>query len=96
MKGRTVIIVDDGLATGATMRAAVRSVRGRQPARLVVAVPVAPRETCEALRAEADEVIALYEPQPFLAVGLHYEDFRPVEDREIEQLLGAATSLTSR
>jgi putative phosphoribosyl transferase len=85
--GRTVIVVDDGLATGATMWAAVRSMRQRGPARLVVAVPVSPPETCAALRAEADEVIALYEPEPFLAVGLHYRDFTPSDDQEIEQLL---------
>jgi putative phosphoribosyl transferase len=87
VEGRTVIVVDDGLATGATMRAAVRSLRKRQPARVVVAIPVGPPETCAALRAEADEVIALYEPKPFLAVGLHYQDFRPTDEREVEQLL---------
>ena len=87
--GRTVIVVDDGLATGATMRAAVRSLRKRQPARLVVAIPVAPPETCAALRAEVDEIVALYEPELFLAVGLHYQDFSPTEDREIERLLQA-------
>ncbi len=85
--GRTVIVVDDGLATGATMRAAVRSLRKRQPARVVVAIPVGPPETCAALRTEADEVIALHEPEPFLAVGLHYQDFRPTDEQEIEQLL---------
>jgi putative phosphoribosyl transferase len=94
--GRTVIIVDDGLATGATMRAAVRSLRGRQPARLVVAVPVAPPETCAALRAEADDVIALYEPERFFAVGLHYEDFRATDERDVEQVLRAHTRLWRR
>jgi putative phosphoribosyl transferase len=88
--GRTVIVVDDGLATGATMRAAVRSLRRREPARLVVAIPVGPPSTCAALRAEADEVIALHEPEPFLAVGLYYQDFRPTEEREIERLLRAS------
>jgi putative phosphoribosyl transferase len=88
--GRTVIVVDDGLATGATMRAAVRSLRKRQPARLIVAIPVGPPSTCAALRAEADEVIALLEPEPFLAVGLYYEEFRPTEEREIELLLRAS------
>jgi putative phosphoribosyl transferase len=90
ISGRTVIVVDDGLATGATMRAAVRSLRKRQPVRLVVAIPVGPPQTCAALRAEADEVIALHEPEPFLAVGLYYEDFRPTDEREIELLLRAS------
>jgi putative phosphoribosyl transferase len=87
IESRTVIVVDDGLATGATMRAAVRSLRKCPPDRLVVAIPVGPPETCAALRTEADEVVALYEPDPFLAVGLHYEDFRPTEEQEIEHLL---------
>jgi putative phosphoribosyl transferase len=87
VQGRIVIVVDDGLATGATVRAAVRSLRKRQPARLIVAVPVGPRETCAALRTEADELIALYEPEPFFAVGLHYRDFTPTGENEIEQLL---------
>lgn len=87
IEGRTVIVVDDGLATGATMRAAVRSVKSHKPARVVVAVPVGPPETCAALRTEADEVIAQYAPEPFLAVGVHYQDFRPTEEHEVEQLL---------
>ena len=86
---RTVIIVDDGLATGATMRAAARSVREEQPARVVIAVPVAPPITCEALRAEADEVIAVHQPSDFLAVGLHYVDFSPTDEAEIQALLQA-------
>jgi predicted phosphoribosyltransferase len=90
VRGRTVILVDDGLATGATMRAALRAVRARGPARLVVAVPVGSRQACEALRAEADEVVALHQPEPFLAVGLHYQHFEPTEDTEVERLLAAA------
>ena len=85
--GRTVILVDDGLATGATMRAAVRSVRRHGPARLVVAVPVGARETCEELRAEADEVVCLYQPEPFWAVGAHYQHFEPVDDATVQELL---------
>jgi putative phosphoribosyl transferase len=88
--GRTVIVVDDGLATGATMRAAVRSVRQRGPARLVVAVPVGSGEACAALAAEADELVCLAIPALFWAVGLHYADFRPTEDAEVEAILRAA------
>jgi predicted phosphoribosyltransferase len=93
VKGRTAILVDDGLATGATMRAAVRSVRQQQPARLVVAVPVGSHEACAALREEADAVICLYEPEPFWAVGLWYEDFAPTEDDEVQQLVQASYEL---
>ncbi len=85
--GRTVVLVDDGLATGATMRAAVRSVRQQQPKRLVVAVPVGSPEACGALRAEADEVVCLYEPEYFGAVGYYYEDFTQTEDSDVQMLL---------
>jgi putative phosphoribosyl transferase len=85
--GRTVILVDDGLATGATMRAAARSVRRRRPARLVIAVPVGAPEACEAMRAEADEVVCLARPEPFWAVGTHYVDFGQTTDEEVERLL---------
>lgn len=90
LAGRTVILVDDGLATGATMRAAARSVRGHAPAKLVVAVPVGARETCEDLRAEADEVICLAMPEPFYAVGMHYRDFGQTSDAEVVELLRGA------
>lgn len=85
--GRTVILVDDGLATGATMRAAARSVRAARPSRLVIAVPVGAPETCAALASEADEVICLAQPWPFHAVGLHYADFGQTSDEEVERLL---------
>ncbi|MBV8717207.1 MAG: phosphoribosyltransferase [Chloroflexi bacterium] len=84
---RVVVLVDDGLATGATMGAAIRSVRQKMPRRIVVGVPVAPPSTCAALRAEADEIIAVEQPEPFLAVGMHYVDFRPVGESEIRELL---------
>lgn len=87
VRGRTALLVDDGLATGATMRAAARSLRKRAPGRLVVAVPVGSREACLALRDDADEVVCLAEPEPFYAIGLHYERFEQVEDAEVARLL---------
>lgn len=90
VRGRTVILVDDGLATGATMRAAIAALRRQQPARLVVAVPVASRETCDELRPEVDEVVCAVTPEPFRAVGLWYEDFAPTTDDEVRDLLDRA------
>lgn len=92
--GATVIVVDDGVATGTTMRAAVRALRRRQPARLVLALPVAPADTLAELRAEADEVVCLVQPEPFHAVGLHYTDFHQVGDDEVLAALRAATRHT--
>ena len=89
--GRTVIIVDDGLATGATMRAAVRSVRKAQPTHLIVAAPVGARESCDAIRDEADEVVCPLQPEPFFAVGLYYRRFEPVSEEEVRRLLSAAS-----
>ncbi len=83
----TVVLVDDGLATGATMRAAAQAVRSRGPRRLVVAVPTAPPHALEELAGEADEVVAVVAPDPFHAVGLWYEDFGEVSDDEVRQLL---------
>ena len=85
--GRTVIVVDDGLATGSTMRAAVRAVRAQQPARLVVGVPTASMDSCEALRGDADEIVCNATPEPFRAVGLWYRDFSQVSDEEVRALL---------
>lgn len=87
IKDRTVIVVDDGLATGATMRASVLSVRKSEPAELVVAVPVGSREACSALRKEADELVCPYEPELFWAVGLYYERFEPTPDEEVTAIL---------
>ncbi|HEX9160949.1 MAG TPA: phosphoribosyltransferase [Thermoanaerobaculia bacterium] len=89
---RTVIVVDDGLATGSTMRAAVRALRAMQPRSIIVAVPVAARETRDALRSEADEVVCLWTPEPFQAVGLWYEDFAQTSDDEVHELLAATNS----
>ncbi|HID81375.1 MAG TPA: phosphoribosyltransferase [Chromatiales bacterium] len=82
-----VILVDDGLATGATMRAAIDAVRDQQPARIVVAVPVAPMRTIAMLRKVADEVICLAEPEPFIAIGQWYLDFSQVSDEEVVSIL---------
>jgi predicted phosphoribosyltransferase len=87
IEGRTVIVVDDGLATGATMRASVQSVRSGRPARLIAAVPVGSREACTALRKEADEVVCPHEPDPFWAVGMFYENFEPTEDGDVLDIL---------
>ena len=87
VRGRTVILVDDGLATGATMLAAVKALRQQQPARIVVAVPTAAPETCEQLRAEVDDIICAITPEPFHAVGLWYEDFSQTTDEEVRDLL---------
>jgi putative phosphoribosyl transferase len=97
LAGRTVILVDDGLATGATMRAAIEALRRREVARVVVAVPVAPVQTCAALRPEVDEIVCPLSPDPFTAVGLWYGDFSPVGDERVRELLsGQASSGTSR
>jgi len=85
--GREVIIVDDGLATGSTMLAAVRALRHQGAKRIVVAVPVGPPSTCNALRREADEVVCLSSPEPFDSVGSWYDDFTQVTDREVQDAL---------
>jgi putative phosphoribosyl transferase len=90
VRGRVVILVDDGLATGSTMRAAVAALRRQAPAWIIVAVPVGARETCDELRAEADEVACLRTPEPFRAVGLWYEDFSQTTDQEVHELLERA------
>ena len=87
VRGRIVLVVDDGLATGATMRAAVRSVQNQKPARLVVAVPVGSREACDALGGEVDEIVCPNVPEPFGAVGYFYRNFEPTEDAEVQTIL---------
>ncbi|HYB30971.1 MAG TPA: phosphoribosyltransferase family protein [Solirubrobacteraceae bacterium] len=87
VKGRTAIVIDDGLATGGTARAALRAVRAREPRKLVLAVPVGAPESVESLREEADEVICLLEPELMWAVGLWYEHFEQTSDTEIAKLL---------
>ncbi len=84
---RPAILVDDGLATGATVRAAIAGLRQREPASVTVALPVGPREACDELRGEADEVICLVNPQPFSSVGLWYDDFAQISDEQVRDLL---------
>jgi putative phosphoribosyl transferase len=85
--GRTAILVDDGLATGASMRAAITALRQMGPASIVVAVPVGTAEACQAVRAEADDVVCALTPEPFIAVGAWYDDFAPTTDAAVRRLL---------
>ncbi|HJV96798.1 MAG TPA: phosphoribosyltransferase family protein, partial [Albitalea sp.] len=88
--GRTAVVVDDGIATGTTVRAALKALSRMKPARLVLAVPVAPPDTVAALRGEVDDLVCLSQPEYFHAVGVHYADFRQVEDDEVLALLRKA------
>jgi predicted phosphoribosyltransferase len=94
VRDRTVIVVDDGLATGASMRAALRALRAQEPAAVIVGVPVGSPETCRALRAEADEVVCVRMPDRFLAVGQAYVDFSPTSDQEVRDLLDTPASVS--
>lgn len=87
---RVAIVVDDGLATGATARAALRALKRQKPRRLILAIPVAPAETVAALKAEADEIVCLQVVEDFIAVGAYYRDFQQVEDDEVTRLLAMA------
>jgi len=91
VKGRTVILIDDGLATGSTMRAAAAALRQQGPARLVVAVPVSSAETCNEFRGEVAEIVCAATPEPFRGVGLWYKDFSQTTDEEVRELLERAT-----
>ena len=90
VRGRTVILIDDGLATGSTMRAAVAALRKLGPARIIVAVPIGAPETCAEFEQEADDVLCAVTPQPFYAVGLWYRDFSQTTDEEVHELLEQA------
>jgi predicted phosphoribosyltransferase len=87
LEGKVAILVDDGLATGATMRAAALAVRELGPQSVVAAVPVAARQTCDAFRGDVDEIVCAYTPEPFYAVGLWYDDFAQTDDAEVRELL---------
>lgn len=90
LAGKTVVLVDDGLATGATMRAAARAVRERHPAELIIAVPVAADSSCEEIRSEADRVVCAATPEPFFGVGQFYKNFGQTTDEEVRALLARA------
>ena len=90
VRGRTVILVDDGLATGASMYAAVSALKRLQPSRIVVAVPAAAPATCDEFRAEVDDIVCAVTPEPFYSVGTWYEDFSPTTDEEVHDLLQRA------
>lgn len=90
VQGATVVVVDDGIATGTTVRAALVALRRRRPARVVLAVPVAPADTLARLRTEVDDLVCLVQPSPFFSIGLHYKDFHQVGDDEVVTALAAA------
>jgi putative phosphoribosyl transferase len=92
VQGRTIILVDDGLATGSTMRAAAVALRRMQPSKIVVAVPVGAQETCEEIRGEVDGVVCAITPEPFMAVGAWYTDFSQTSDEEVRELLDQAAA----
>jgi len=95
VRGKTVILIDDGIATGSTVRAAVRALNAQHPARFIVAVPTAAESTYRELRPEVDELVALMTPEPFYGVGASYEDFSQMSDAEVTDLLERARSCTA-
>lgn len=90
VENRVVVVVDDGIATGATMRAAIKALRRKKPKRIALAIPVAPAETVAALKDDADDIVCLMTPRPFHAIGLYYEDFTQVDDETVRRLLAEA------
>jgi putative phosphoribosyl transferase len=96
VRGRTVILVDDGLATGTSMRAALAALQRQKPAKIVVAVPVAAATTCDEFRADGEEVVCVRNPEPFHAVGLWYEDFAQTTDEDVRDLLERSERFRSR
>ncbi|GCE06009.1 phosphoribosyltransferase [Dictyobacter aurantiacus] len=93
VRGRTVVLVDDGIATGATIRAAIAALKRQHPAHLIIAVPVAAATTCDELAAQGDKVICLLKPDMLYAIGLWYENFSQTHDEEVRQLLACARSM---
>ncbi|HTZ56185.1 MAG TPA: phosphoribosyltransferase [Candidatus Acidoferrum sp.] len=96
LRGKAVLLVDDGLATGASMQAAIAALREREPAKIVVAVPVASPDSVLALEASADEIVTVHQPWPFYAVGIYYENFDQVEDAVVSRLLSQAQEAQRR
>lgn len=92
LEGRTLVLVDDGIATGASARAALAALRRKNPRKLILAVPVAPADTVERLKDDVDEVVCLATPEPFYAIGMHYDDFHQVPDDEVIRLLNEAAA----
>lgn len=92
VRNRTIILVDDGLATGASMRAAVTALRAQNPASIIVAAPTAAPETCKSFEGEVDEIVCATTPQPFFAIGVWYEDFSQTTDEEVREFLERAAS----
>jgi predicted phosphoribosyltransferase len=90
--GKTVIVIDDGLATGSTMKAAIAALRRQNPAKIIAAVPTASPETCEELKSAADEIVCAIMPEPFYAVGFSYEDFEQTTDAEVRELIQQAST----
>ncbi|TMV08677.1 phosphoribosyltransferase [Ruegeria sediminis] len=95
VEGRTAIVVDDGIATGATVRASLKGLKRRKPARILLAVPVAPQDTLAELRGDVNDIICLETPEPFWAIGAHYSDFSQTSDEEVVQLLDEANAIRS-
>lgn len=87
LEGRTIILVDDGIATGASVRAALKALRQKKPKALVLAIPVAPIETVDEMRNDVDDIVCLHTPEPFFAIGVHYVDFHQMSDEEVVSLL---------
>lgn len=96
LNGRTIILVDDGIATGASVRAALKALRRKEPRTLILAVPVAPAETIDELKSEVEEVICLVTPEPFIAIGVHYIDFHQMSDDEVISLLSGYVAEEAR
>ena len=95
VKNRTVILVDDGIATGSTIRAVIALIRQQQPKRIIVAVPVAPKSVCKELQSEVDKLVCLKMPEPFYAVGLWYDNFSQTSDEQVHKLLEKSTAMAN-